>query len=170
MAHLVAPNKYHHVYLNPWITQYPDAKLYGTRQLIRKRSDLTFDESLEEAAPEAWATCISQTVFSGSRAYDEAIFFHLPSHTAVLTDLIVNADLQEQTLLGGLLARFDGIVAPKGSTPRLYRWSIKDRVKARHGVETLLSWAPEKCVISHGAWFKTDAATELRMRFAWILQ
>ena len=47
VAHLVSPNKIHHLYLTGWHEAYPDAKLWGPASTIRKRKDLPFQPPLE---------------------------------------------------------------------------------------------------------------------------
>ena len=42
VAHLVSPNKLHHLYLAEWKSAYPEAKLWGPELTIRRRRDLSF--------------------------------------------------------------------------------------------------------------------------------
>ena len=46
VKYLIAPNHLHHLFLPQWIAAYPDAKTYGTSEVIKKRNDISFDASL----------------------------------------------------------------------------------------------------------------------------
>lgn len=166
---VVAPNKYHHLFLRDWIAAYPEAAIYAAPGLRQKRRDIVFDEDLSDLAPKEWAEEIDQVVFRGSRAFDEVVFFHRQSRTAILTDLVVNVRLDSQPLLGRLIGRLDGVAFPHGKTPRLFQMSMRCRREGRSAVETILGWRPERVIISHGEWFRATAEHELRRRFSWLL-
>ncbi|WP_246007462.1 DUF4336 domain-containing protein [Halomonas nitroreducens] len=42
IAHLVSPNKLHHLSLSDWHAAYPDAKLWGLPSTLARRRDLAF--------------------------------------------------------------------------------------------------------------------------------
>jgi hypothetical protein len=92
VSYLISPNKLHHLFLAEWLEAYPSAKSYAAPGLKEKRPDLRFDGDLREAAEPAWGNEIAQTLFRGSLAMEEALFFHKASHTLLLTDLIENFD------------------------------------------------------------------------------
>ena len=85
---LVSPNKLHHLFLAEWKAAYPQAKLFASPGLRRRRRDLTFDADLIDAADPGWAEEIDQVLFKGSFAMTEAVFFHRASRTAIFADLI----------------------------------------------------------------------------------
>lgn len=88
VRHLVSPNKLHHLYLQDWKAAYPEARLWGPRSTVRKRSDLDFHGVLEDSPPDEWLPDIDQAWFRGSFAMDEIVFCHRPSATAIVADLI----------------------------------------------------------------------------------
>jgi hypothetical protein len=47
VRHLVSPNKLHHLFLKQWAQTWPDAKLYASPGLARRRRDLTFARGAE---------------------------------------------------------------------------------------------------------------------------
>ena len=165
---LVAPNVYHHLFLDEWQRHFPEAELVAAPGLSAKRCDLKFGRSLGDETSGLWSREIEQILFSGSRAFDEFIFFHRPSSTAILTDLIVNIRQEHQSTLGRIIAHFDGVTYPNGKTPLLYRWSMKDKKLGADAIAKLLSYSPSKAIISHGEWFREDATEELRNRFSWL--
>ena len=165
---LIAPNIYHHLFLGEWQRHFSEAELLAAPGLASKRSDLNFGRTLGQETASAWLGEIEQMLFAGSRAFDEFIFYHRPSSTAILTDLIVNIRAEHQSVLGRLLARIEGVTYPRGQTPLLYRWSMKDKKRDAAAIADLLAFQPEAAVISHGEWFRENATEELRQRFSWL--
>ena len=168
VSFLVAPNNYHHMFLKEWKEHYPKSKLFGPPGLPQKRPDLFFDALLGSAAEPSWQADIEQVVFAGGGAFDEHIFFHRNSRTAILTDLIVNLRLEHQSAIGRIIARLEGVAFPAGRTPLLYRFGVKDKAAGATAIRAVLSWNPVQAVISHGEWFRSDATAELRHRFGWL--
>src|SRR3954463_6820345 len=52
---LIAPNRWHHLYVGDWQAAYPAAQIYGAPGLAKKRPDLTMAGVLDETAPPGWA-------------------------------------------------------------------------------------------------------------------
>lgn len=168
ICYLVAPNAYHHVFLKEWQDRYPLAQIIGPCDLLDKRPDLTFSASFDDLRSDPWSGEIDRITFKGSRAFDEHVFFHHASRTAILTDLIVNVRLENQSILGRLIARIEGVAYPDGRTPLLYRLGMRDKAAGARAVAAILGWGATQAVISHGEWFREDATKELRKRFAWL--
>jgi Domain of unknown function (DUF4336) len=165
---LVAPNVYHHFFLKEWQDRYPDAQLIGPKGLGEKRPDLSFSFLLDDLKSDPWQGDIEHVVFTGSRAFDEHVFFHRASQTAILTDLIVNLRLDNQSRIGRFVARIEGVAYPNGRTPLLYRLGMRDKTAGARAVTVMLGWGATKAVISHGEWFRENATEELRTRFDWL--
>ncbi len=169
VRHLVSPNKLHHLYLGEWAEAFPDARLYSSPGLARRRDDLDFDAELGDEPEPAWQGQIDQVVVTGSLAMDEVLFFHRRSSTCLVCDLIQRHDPTEQTGWKGCLMRLDGLVGDDGSTPREWRLTFLDRGRARAAVETALSWRPERLVIAHGEWAPTDGTAALQHGLRWLV-
>jgi hypothetical protein len=168
---LISPNKLHHLFLDEWLQAYPEARSYAAPGLMEKRRDLRFDAELADQAEAEWADEIAQTLFRGSRAMQEAVFFHKPSRTLLLTDLIENFD--PATLNGWQrgVARFAGILAPHGKTPVDWRVTFRlgDKEKARAALETMLGWEPENIIVSHGNCIMGGGTKFLENSFSWLI-
>jgi Domain of unknown function (DUF4336) len=87
---LVSPNAIHHLFLGEWKSAYPDARLYASPNLAKKRKDLTFDAELGDSPESEWAADVDQVVVHGSFAMTEVVFFHRMSGTVIFADLIEN--------------------------------------------------------------------------------
>ena len=55
VRYLVSPNRLHHLFLQEWKSAYPQAKLYASPGLRKKRQDLAFDGELGEEPEPGWA-------------------------------------------------------------------------------------------------------------------
>jgi hypothetical protein len=168
VRHLVSPNKIHHLFLGEWRAAWPDARLYASPGLARRRRDLDFTAELGERPDPAWDGQIDQVVVAGSLAMDEVLFFHRRSSTCLVCDLIQRHDPATARGWKGWAMRLDGLVGPGGSTPREWRASFIKRSRAREAVRRALEWQPERLVIAHGEWAPTGATEVLKKSLAWL--
>ncbi|XKE44489.1 DUF4336 domain-containing protein [Halomonas organivorans] len=166
--HLVAPNHLHHLFLDAWQRAYPGALTHGTPELIAKRRDLRFDGTLEAPHPD-WQPVIDQRLFTGSPRMAECVFFHRPSATLIVADLVENFPPESLRPWQRWLARVTGILAPHGGMPLDWRLTfLGHRRTARAHLEALLDWAPERLILSHGRLIEHDAQTYLIRAFHWL--
>lgn len=170
VKYLISPNKLHHLFLPEWIDEYPDAITYAAPGLSNKRKDITFDIELTETAEAEWIGEISQTVFRGSPAMEETVFHHVQSNTLILTDLIENFDPDTLNWWQKGVARFTGILYPKGKMPIDWRLSFLfgSKAKARESLAEILSWKPENIVVSHGKCVFGEGTEFLKSSFSWL--
>tara|TARA_Y100001956_G_C3955451_1_gene114519 strand:- start:39 stop:476 length:438 start_codon:yes stop_codon:yes gene_type:complete len=80
VKYLVAPNHLHHLFLAKWIAAFPDSKVYGTSEVIRKRNDISFEASLNKPLSCDWISEIDHELFSGSPLMEECVFSPKFSH------------------------------------------------------------------------------------------
>jgi Domain of unknown function (DUF4336) len=169
VRHLVSPNALHHLFLAEWTSAYPEARLYASPRLRRKRRDLSFNAELGDAPEPAWAGDIDQVVVHGSFALTEIVFFHHHSRTALFADLIQNFPRDWFKGWRGVVARLGGIVAPHSGTPSDWRSSFVNRRAARAALARVLAWPIERVVIAHGLLpTADDGAAFVRRAFTWL--
>ncbi len=168
LRHLVSPNKIHHLFLDAWAKAWPQAKLYASPGLARRRRDLSFAAELGDDPDPAWAGDIDQVVFHGSFAMEEVVFFHRASRSAIFTDLIQKFDPAHLGGWRGLVMKLDGLVGPNGSTPREWRLSFWNRAAARRALHAAMAWNPERLIIAHGEWVRHDGRRALESSLAWM--
>lgn len=167
VAHVVSPNKIHHLSMGEWQDAYPSARLYASPGLVQKRKDLRFDAVLGDSPPAVWAADIDQVEMGGSAFLTEIVFFHRKSRTAIFADLIENFRPGWFKGWKGWLARLDGIVMPHGGAPREWRFTFKKRI-ARAALARILAWQPEQVVMAHGELTRTDGTAFIRKSFRWL--
>ncbi|MEE4361031.1 MAG: DUF4336 domain-containing protein [Pseudomonadales bacterium] len=168
VRHIVAPNKLHHLFLDQWAARWPDAALYASPGLARKRPDLRFLGELGDAPAPAWSAEIDQVLFRGSFALEEVVFLHRPSRTALFCDLIQRHPRSAMHGWRGALMRLDGLVGAGGSTPREWRASFLHRRSARAARARVLDWHAERLVIAHGDCATNDAGGIIARALSWI--
>jgi hypothetical protein len=168
VAHLVSPNKLHHLYLSQWKHAFPQALMYASPGLAAKRRDLAFDAELTGEAPPAWRGQVDQAMFEGSPFLTEVVFFHRTSGTALFCDLIQNFRRDWFSGWRGWVARLDGIVAPDHGAPREWRASFLDRAAARRALNIVLDWQPRAVIIAHGDMAAGDGTAFICRAFGWL--
>ena len=165
LEHIVAPGNFHHFHVPAWQEAWPDATTWICPGVERKRPDLRFDWLLGDRSPEPWREEIDQVLVRGSRFMWEVAFFHRPSRTLVLTDLIENIgdatpgnrDLMLKFWWKGVLRMWNRArPAPE------YQWGWSDKPAARACLERILAWDFERVVIAHGDCIEHDAHARLR--------
>lgn len=139
-----------------------------TPGLARKKRELRFDTELGADTPAAWAPEIDHVVFRGSLFLEEVVFFHRASRTAIVGDLIQRFPESSMSGVKGMLARLDGLVGDRGSTPREWRASFVQRGPARAARDVVLRWNAERLLIAHGACAQTGATEIIASALSWI--
>jgi hypothetical protein len=174
IRHLVAPNIAHWSFLQEWQRECPQAVTWaapGLRQRSQvKASGVRLDRDLPDASPPEWAGEIEQAIIPGAAGFREVAFFHRPSRTLVLTDLIVNLEPDKLPLAARAFAWATGTLAPNGKAPAYLRLVVKRRrAAARTAAGELVAFAPERVIFAHGRWFDRDGAAQLRRSLDWLL-
>jgi len=168
---IVAPNRIHYSWVPDWRQAYPDAAIYlapRIREQARGRIDFPAHE-LSAAGGYPWDGVIATLPVRGS-FMTEVEFFHRPSRTLVLTDLIENFEAGRLGLGARLLAWLGGVLDPDGAMPRDMRFTFsRNKAEVKAAVETMIGWQPERIVLAHGRWYDKDAVAELRRAFRWLL-
>ena len=168
VRYIVSPNKIHHLFLSQWIDRWPDADLFAPPGLTSKKPDLRVNAELGDEPDSGWAAEIDQVIFHGSLAMEEVAFFHRPSRTAIICDLIQRHPESSLTGWRGMLMRIDGLVGDHGSTPREWRASFLRRKAARAARDTVLGWKAERLLIAHGECAQTGATSIIEKALGWI--
>ena len=169
---IIGPNRIHYWWIPDWHAAYPEAGVYlapGIREQAGARIDFPAP-TLDRDGGHAWDSVLATLPITGS-FMTEVEFFHRPSRTLVLTDLIGNFEAHRLGTWARWLTRLGGVQHPHGSMPRDMRLSFaRHRPALRAAVEQMLAWQPERILLAHGRWYPRDGTTELRRAFAWLLE
>ncbi len=95
-------------------------------------------------------------------------FFHRPSRTLLLTDLIQNLEAEKLPFGTRLFARLVG--ADKGTSPAQIRLALRPRrAEAAEAVRGMIAWGPERVIFTHGSFFRRDGTRQLERAMAWLV-
>jgi hypothetical protein len=170
---IVGPNRIHYWWIPEWKAAFPQAQVYlapRIKEQARGRIDFA-TLPLEKVSGYPWDDEIITLPIMGSYM-TEVEFFHRESRTLILTDLIENFEPEKVgAWFMRLLMWIGGVSAPYGGLTRdlrlTFTWRHKRELRA--AVQTMLGWNPERIVIAHGRWHKTNGRAELRRAFHWLL-
>jgi len=164
VKHVVAPNRFHHLFVSDYPKNYPDAKIYGAAGLDTKRRDLHFDAILGDVPPPAWSGQIDQIVFRAFGALNETVFFDRRSRTALFTDLMFNVNHSDDALTR-IVLRLDGGFGGL-AIPRTFRLLIRMRRRlALAALAGILEWDFDRLTVAHGD--AVERGAKAAMRKAW---
>jgi hypothetical protein len=169
VRHLVSPNQFHYAHIGEWAKAFPGAISWASprvRQRARaRRADIEFTRDLDVNPPQEWRLEIDQLLFPGGY-FKEFIFFHKASGTLILTDTIINIELDKVSEPWRTATKLTGMYHPHGQIffgmrlPLLLR-----RQKARAAIGRVRSWRPQRILLSHGRYFDSDADEVIRRIF-----
>jgi hypothetical protein len=161
VRHLVSPNQFHYAHIGEWARAFPETISWASprvRQRARARHvEVAFTRDLGPNAPEEWRGEIDQLLFPGGY-FKEFIFFHNASRTLILTDTIINIELDKISEPWRTATKLTGMYHPYGQIffgmrlPLLLR-----RGNARAAIRRMRSWQPERILLSHGRYFDSNA-------------
>jgi hypothetical protein len=171
---LVAPNVAHWMFLPEWQRAYPRAEIWAAPGLRRRRqvrrAGVRVDHDLSETLPAAWAGALDAVIVPGGLGFSEVAFFHRPSRTLVLTDLVLNLEAARLPALLRPLARLAGMTAPHGRAPVYLRAVVKlAGSRAAEAAARVVAFRPERVIFAHGRILDQDATEALRRSLAWLL-
>ncbi len=153
VKYIVAPGSYHHLFVADFQQQYPDAETFLCPGLERKRPDIEFDWILGNKPDPRWGEAFDLVLVQGTRLMWEVAFFHRPSKTLILVDLLENIG-DDYSHEAGLLLRFWWKVVfrmwnnPRPAPEYQMGWGNKEIVKS--SLNKILSWDAERAIIAHG--------------------
>jgi hypothetical protein len=164
VAYIVAPGSYHHLHIASAQAAFPRADTYICPGIERKRPDIDFDWFLSDRAPEPWAGTLDQVLVRGNRFIWEVAFFHRPSRTLLLVDLIENITDQTPNV-NWLLRLWWKVVFRMWNRPKPapeYQLGWKDKAAASKSLQQILEWDFDKIILAHGDLVEKDAKATAR--------
>jgi hypothetical protein len=168
---IIGPNRIHYWWIPEWHAAFPDADVYLAPRIREQAgAHIGFDGlALDRERGYPWDAAIATLPVAG-RYMTEIEFFHWPSRTLILTDLVENFEPHKLGLLMRWLTRLGGVQDPDGRMPRDLRLTFAaNRRQVKAAVETMIGWNPEWIILAHGRWYERNGAAELRRAFRWLL-
>ena len=162
IRHLVSPNQFHYAHIGEWQRAFPEAVSWaspGVRRRARARHiEIHFDRDLQSVPPQDWADEMDQTLVPGG-IFKEFVFFHRASGTLILTDTIMNLELDKIDQPWRAATRLSGMYHPHGQVFFGMRLPfLLQRKRTETAVQRIRSWDPDRIVLSHGRCFDDHAS------------
>ncbi len=158
--YLLAPNTMHHLALPATAKLFPAAKIYGPAGLKAKQSGL----QILEPESAAWAAELPIQLLSGFGQFEERAFFHAPSRSLLLTDLVFNIQQTDHSWTRLFMSLNDGY--GKFGPTRMARSMIKNKALMSQTLTQLLAWDFERVIMSHGDVLEHNGKQALKESFA----
>jgi hypothetical protein len=161
VRHLVSPNQFHYAHIGEWAKASPGTIAWaspGVRQRARaRRVDVNFMRDLNEQPAAEWSEEIDQVLVPGG-IFKEFVFFHRPSRTLILTDTIINLELDKVTQPWRAFTKLSGMYYPHGQIFFGMRLPLRlQKKRAEAAIRKIKSWRPERIILSHGRCFDANA-------------
>jgi hypothetical protein len=139
VKYIIAPGSYHYLFVTDFQKKYPDAETFLCPGLERKRPEIKFDWILGNKPDHRWEDAIEQVLVQGTKIIWEVAFYHKPSKTLILVDLLENIGWK------AILRMWNN---PKPAPEYQMGWGNKAIVKI--ALEKILSWDARRVIIAHG--------------------
>lgn len=166
VAHLYAPDLFHHLRIGEWAAVFPAARVHAPRGLARKRPDLRIDR-VHGASPEpAFAGVVDELPIDGCRLEETALFYR-PAQTLVVADLVHNIGRPAHAwtaTYSRMMGFYDRV-----ALSRVIRWTaFNDRKAARRSIDDLLARPFDRLIVGHGAPLATGGHQAIASAYGWL--
>jgi hypothetical protein len=166
VSHLVAPSRLHHLHLSAAHARWPAARVWIAPGLLTKRPDLHFATPLAGGAPGDWGGAIHVEPIGGAPELDEHVFFHAPSASLLVTDLLFNVHRGRDAMLPWIL-RLTGTWDHLAQS-RVWWWSIRDRAAAAASARQIFAWKAQRLIPCHGDVLEDADGASIAAALAWM--
>lgn len=167
VTHIIAPNGMHHLFVKDYLRAYSQAKFYGMAELAKKRPDLDPMIQLGGLTSEYFGPDVVLMCMLGSKIFNEAIIYHKPSRSLLVTDIAFNlqslAKWHER-----FLARLYGAYQKFGPSI-LARKILRKHPGAKKTLRQAMAYDFQRVIPCHGEILAKDAKDVFIKSFRFIL-
>ena len=166
VAHLYAPNLFHHRWIGEWAAAFPSARLHAPVGLAKKRGDLRIDRIHNAAREPAFAGVLEELPIDGFRL-EESVVVYRPACTLVVADLVHNVGRTQHrwtNFYSQTMGFYDRV-----ALSRMIRWTaFTDRAAARRSLDELLALPFDRLIVGHGAPLAAGGREALAAAYSWL--
>ena len=152
VAFIIAPGTYHYQHIASAQEAFPDAETFICPGIEHKCPDIKFDWILSDKADPRWEPDFDQVLVRGTRYIWEIAFFHKPSKTLILVDLLENFTDETAGVNWPLKFWWKAVFHmwnhPKAAPEYQLGW--KDKTAAKKSLQRILEWDFERIIMAHG--------------------
>jgi hypothetical protein len=165
VAHLYAPNTFHHIWMSEWANAFPGACVHAPSALRKKRPDLRIDRA-HDADSMGDLDQIFDEVHIGGFALEESVLVHRPSQTLVVADFVHNIGRPADrwtALYAKAMGFYDRV-----ALSRVIRWTaFSNPAATRESLERLASYSFERLIVGHGRPLERNAREAVFEAYEW---
>ena len=166
VAHLYAPNLFHHLRIGEWAKAFPSARLHAPADLAKKRPDLRIDRVHGTTPEPDFGDLVDEVRIEGFRL-DESVLCFRPAETLVVADLVHNVGRPEQRW-SKFYTRAMGFY-DRVALSRMIRWTgFTDKVAARHSLDAVLALPFDRLIVGHGRPVESGAKAAIAGAYSWL--
>eukprot|EP00168_Porphyra_purpurea_P001344 TRINITY_DN11669_c0_g1_i1.p1 TRINITY_DN11669_c0_g1~~TRINITY_DN11669_c0_g1_i1.p1 ORF type:complete len:258 (+),score=91.56 TRINITY_DN11669_c0_g1_i1:337-1110(+) len=166
VSHIVSASLAHHGYMAQWLGAYPDAVGLGPPGLAEKCPHLPLAGALGDTPVPALAGDLEQVHVAAVPAFSETVFFHRPTRTVLVTDLLMHFGTKAEGY--GLGSRLLGSIF-RGPVRRATRSVLaKDKAAFRAQIGRVAAWEADRLVMAHGTIVEGGVGAALRDWFPFL--
>lgn len=166
VAHLYAPNTFHHMWIGEWSRAFPEARVHGPSALRAKRPDLRIDRLHDQEPPGGLAATLEEVHIDGFRL-EESVLVHRASKTLFVADLVHNVGRPEHwwaATYSRAMGFYDRV-----ALSRVLRWTaFSDSAAAKESLHRLSHCSFDRLVVGHGAPIEHGAREALLGAYGWL--
>ena len=162
---ILAPNRYHHLYVNIWSSHYPQARVLAAPGLPERVHTLKYDAIIDAQSMAPLADEIQWLLFDAMPILNEIILLHRASRSLIVTDIAFNIQQTDWSLWGTYI-RFSGAYKKFGLS-HLMKLAVRDRKRAHELIEQILAWNFDRIIVAHGEVIETGGRAALQKAFNW---
>lgn len=166
VRHLVAPNLNHHLFALAGLAAWPQATLHVAPGLVAAHPAFAGCPELQTSRLAPWRHVIDSVTIEGNPAQSETVFFHRPSGTLVVSDLLTWQGPWDAWPVRWW-ARWQGCFG-RAAVPRSLRGRYLDPQAARQSLQTVLGWDIRRIILAHGPVLEKQARQVLAEAFTWL--
>ncbi len=166
VAHLHAPNLFHHQWIADWARAFPLARVHAPPGLEKKQPGLRIDRMHGSAPEPAFAGLLDELPIEGFRVRETALLYR-PAPTLVVADLVHNVGRpthQWTAVCTRAMGFYDRV-----ALSRMLRWTAFDAPQAaRRSIDAVLGHEFERVVVGHGAPLTMNGHDAIATAYDWL--
>lgn len=159
VTQVIAPSWFHDLYLREYRDAFPSAAFWAPRSVanvLPKIIDRVFDQD-----PTPWGDEMPHAMVPGLVTFNEYIFFHVPSRTLIVADLLTTVGSAGSDSFTRMAFRLTGLDGRLRTFPylRLLRFTVARTL--RETGEQIARWDPTGIIVGHGAPVPAASASDI---------
>lgn len=165
---IVAPNNFHHFYIQSALNAFPSAQLLCPQGLGKKRKDLPAHNIIDVSDQAVWGEDLIALQIYHSGLVDEHVFLHKPSKTLVLTDLFMLFN-ENSNFVTKVICVLVGVSTRQVKMSRMMKLLYRDKNLLRDSFQKILSWDFQRVHLAHSRNIEENARAQIQQAMSFLL-